>query len=327
MKIGIAYDLCPANAPENGPDDLFEEYDSETTVTGIASSLRANGHEVILLGGGRRLIESLLTAAPDLVFNIAEGAGSRSREAQVPAICEMLGIPYTHSDPVTLATCLDKSLAKSLVTVVGIATPRWWMLDEATASDIGPYPVLVKPLAEGSSIGVRASSKVVDASSLRREVDRLLTDYRQPVLVETFLAGPEFTVGVIGSGAGASVVGVMEIAPQSGTMEEFVYSVDMKRLGDAVVRYEAPPRRPSRFIDEVASVALEAYRVLGCRDVGRVDIRCTADGVPHFIEINPLPGLKPGWGDLILLADGAGWNYDKVISQIVDEACGRLGLA
>jgi D-alanine-D-alanine ligase len=326
MRIGIAFDLRPEVSPVSGPDDLFEEYDSEATVAGIASALQASGHDAVLLGGSRRLIESLLSDPPDLVFNIAEGQGSRSREAHVPAVCEMLGVPYTHSDPLTLAACLDKSVAKSLIANAGVPTPEWWVLDGPSVPVIAPYPVVAKPLAEGSSIGVRASSRVLDAEAMREEAMRLLVDYRQPVLVETFLSGPEFTVGIIGTGSAASVLGVMEIVPRSGTLDEFIYSVDVKRLSDAGVEYQTPPQRPSSLVDQVAQVALRAFRTLGCRDIGRVDIRCDAAGTPHFLDLNPLPGLKPGWGDLVLLAVGAGWTYDALIARIVDEACCRLGL-
>lgn len=331
MKVGIAYDLKSDFGSEpahGGPDDLFEEYDSLGTVEAIASALRARGHEPVLLGGGRRFVERLLAAPPDLVFNIAEGRGSRSREAHVPAVCEMLGVPFTHSDPLTLAVTLDKAMAKRLAAAVGVATPRFAVCRSTSDLELPElaalrWPLLAKPMFEGSSMGVRRHSRVTDAAGLRREVERITHDYDQPALVEEFCSGPEFTVGILGNGAEAHVVGVMEIVPKKAAPHEFVYSLEVKRDWENEVEYHVPPRRPAELVAGVARCALDAYRALECRDVSRVDVRLDAAGVPRFLEVNPLPGLNPVTGDLCILARRSGLEYEDLVDAIVRHALAR----
>lgn len=225
----------------------------------------------------------MLTNPPELVFNIAEGWGTRSREAQVPAICETLGVPYTHSDPLTMALTLDKAMAKRVVQSAGIRTAPFGVVDsvDRVATIDFPYPLFVKPMAEGSSIGVRVTSRVVDREALTAEVERCLTAYRQAVLVERYLPGVEVTVGTCGSGDGARVLGSMEIAPAAGSADNFVYGLVSKRHYMELVRYHVPPNSPTAAqIADAEATALAAYRVLGCRDVGRVDMRFDADVWP-----------------------------------------------
>ncbi len=328
MNIGLAFDLkSDFAAAADGPDDRLEEYDSERTVDAIAAALAARGHTVRRLGGGRRFLEAVLREPPELVFNIAEGAGSRSREAHVPAVCELLGIPCTHSDPLTLAAALDKETAKRLVAAAGVATPRSFVaerVEDAARVEIA-FPLIAKPLWEGSSMGVRSGSRCDDRAQLEKQLARLLADYREPALVEEFCAGPEFTVGILGSGADARALGVMEIVPLQGGTENFIYSIEVKRVFSENVAYHVLPKRPFEFVARVERVALAAYRALQCRDVGRVDLRCTCDGTLKFIEANPLPGLNPGWSDLCVLAERAGWSHDRLIGGILDSALARLG--
>ena len=332
LDIGIAADLRPkgANGPA-GPDDRFEEYDSPATVDAIAEALRTLGHRPRFLGGGRRFLESVLAEPPDLVFNLAEGpagsASTRSREAHVPAVCEMLEIPFTGSDPLTLAATLDKGVAKRLVSSAGVATPRFAVV-ESLADLAGldlDWPRIAKPLREGSSIGIRRSSRADDPASLEREVRRLLEDYEEPVLVEEFCTGPEFTVGLLGEGERARILGVMEVVPVRGRTEEFVYSIEVKRNFRAEVEYHVPPRRPSELVRAVEAVALGAARALGCRDLCRVDVRVGTDGASKFLEANPLPGLAPGSGDIVILAERAGLSYADLIAAVVDAAAARTG--
>jgi D-alanine-D-alanine ligase len=330
MRIGIAFDLkSDFDARHDGPDDRFEEYDSSNTVDAIASALRARGHEPVALGGGRRLVERLLQDPPDLVFNISEGFGSRSREAHVPAVCEMLGVPFTHSDPLTLAVTLDKAMAKRLAASVGVATPRFAVVETPEqASDLPlDYPLIAKPLFEGSSMGIRRHSRVADVAALRREVERLRRDYSQPALVEEFCSGPEFTVGVEGTGSRARLIGVMEIAPRRARVEEFVYSLEVKRDWENEVEYHVPPKRDAKLVRAVGELALDAFRALDCRDVARVDVRVDRAGAPRFLEVNPLPGLNPRTGDLCILAERSGVAYVDLIDRIVKNACERQGLS
>ena len=328
MRVGIACDLkSDFEAPE-GPDDLLEEYDSEATVEAIASALRDNGHEPSVLGGGRRFLERVLADPPDLVFNIAEGRGTRSREAHVPAACEMLGIPFTHADPLTCALTLDKSLAKQVVASAGVPTPRFVVADRESGIDAHGlrFPLIVKPAFEGSSVGVRLSSRVADEAALRREVARVLEGYAQPVLVEEYCSGAELTVGILGTGASARAIGALQIVPRHGSASEFVYSREVKRDWENQVAYEHPPKLPEPLVRRVEDVALTAHRALGCRDVSRVDIRLDAGGEPQFIEVNPLPGLNPRTGDLCILATKAGLAYPSLIGAIVDGARRRCGV-
>ncbi len=337
MHIGIAFDLkadflaesAPARA--GAPDDLFEEYDSDATVTAIERVLVARGHRVTRLGGGRRLLENLLRERVELVFNIAEGRGSRSREAHVPAACEMLGLPCTHSDPLTMAVTLDKAMAKRVVMSAGVPTPGFVVVERAAdlARIERPDPLFAKPLFEGSSMGIRRRSRIADRGELEERVGELLAGYREPVLIEEFCAGNEFTVGIRGSGESARVIGTMEVEPLLVPREQFVYSLEVKRNVNWAeeVAYNVPPKRPRAQVERVEKVALDAYRALGCRDISRIDVRCDAAGNPKFIECNPLPGIAPGWSDLAILWDRLGGSYDTMISAILDEACARLKLA
>jgi len=333
LDIGIAADLRPevkarAGAPRLLPEDRFEEYDSPSTIEAIAGALAERGHRPRFLGGGRKFVEEILARPPELVFNIAEGAGTRSREAHVPAVCEMLGVPFTGSDPLTLAATLDKAIAKRLVASAGIATARFAVYESA-ADFGGPdrvgFPCIAKPLREGSSMGIRRSSRVDDAEALREEVERLLADYQEPVLVEEFLPGAEFTVGVLGEGAYAHVLGVMEIEPVGIALEEFVYSLEVKRNFKREVAYHVPPRRPAALVRAVEELALACARALGCRDLARIDVRLGSDGAPRFLEANPLPGLAPGTGDVVILAELAGIPYVELVDRVVRTAVARLG--
>lgn len=331
MHIGIAFDLkADFGAVADGPEDLLEEYDSDATVSAIERVLVARGQRVTRLGGGRRFLERLLAASPDLVFNIAEGRGSRSREAHVPAACEMLAIPCTHSDPLTMAVTLDKAMAKRVVASCGVPTPGFVVVEhERDLARIAmPFPLFAKPLFEGSSMGIRRRSRIADRAELAERVGQLLGDYREPVLVEEFCGGAEFTVGLLGNGANVRVAGTMEVEPLLVPRDQFVYSLEVKRNPNWAeeIAYNVPPKRARAEIEAVEKVALDAWRALGCRDVARIDVRCDAAGNPKFIECNPLPGLAPGWSDLAILWDRTGGTYETLIGAIFDEATARLGL-
>lgn len=327
IEVGIAFDLKQDfQADGSAPDDRLEEYDSEETVHAIAAALETSGYRPRLLGGGRRLLQELTQRPPDLVFNIAEGFGTRSREAHVPAVCELLGIAHTHSDPLTAALTLDKGMAKRVAASAGVPTPKYLVVERPEDLDAAAelaFPVIAKPLFEGSSMGIRKRSRVAALPELAPLVRGLLGDYHQPVLVEEFQSGPELTVGVLGTGHSARVIGIMEIAPKKMKLEEFVYSVEVKRNYQEEVEYLVPPPRDPEFLAEVSRVALAAHRVLGCRDVSRVDVRAGGDGQPRFIEVNPLPGLNPVTGDLCILSERSGLPYRALISAIVEEALSR----
>ncbi|TMQ33547.1 MAG: ATP-grasp domain-containing protein [Planctomycetota bacterium] len=331
MKIGITYDL-KSDGPvrHDVPDDFYEEFDSPATVEAVASVLRELGHEVRKLGDGRGLLRQLLADPPDLVFNFAEGHGiGRSREARVPAVLEMLDIPYTGSDPLTLAVTLDKDCAKRLVASYDVNVPRGLVLPpeeatlEAGSVHSSLFPVIVKPAWEGSSKGIHGKSVVKRKESLRSVVEDMCRDYRQPVLIEEFIEGDELTVGVIGNHR-PNVIGVMRVVPTQPS-EHFIYSLDVKRDWQRQVRYECPARLPDRDYEAVCKSALTVYHALGCRDVARIDFRLR-DGTPYFLEVNPLPGLSPESGDLVIMAQLSGCSYDRLIGTILQAALDRCGL-
>jgi D-alanine-D-alanine ligase len=328
MQIGITYDL-KGDVPvrPGSPDDIQEEFDSPATIEAIATVLRELGHEVAKLGDGRPLLERLLADPPDFVFNIAEGQGTgRSREARVPAILEMLGIPYTGSDPLTLAVTLDKDCAKRLASSHGVRVPHGTVLTaqdmplEARSVHSGQFPVIVKPAWEGSSKGIRGRSVVDKPAELLAVVKELWSDYCQPILVEEYIAGDELTVGVIGNYL-PRVIGIMRVLPRQPT-ERFVYSLEIKRDWQRLVRYDCPARLAPADTAAVQKAALAAYQALGCRDVARLDFRLR-DGVPYFLEVNPLPGLNPDSGDLVLLSKYCGWSYSQLIGAILQAAQDR----
>jgi D-alanine-D-alanine ligase len=329
MRIGITYDLKTGAEGANShfPDDFQEEFDSPVTIEAIAEALCDLGHVVDKLGDGRELLEQLLADPPEFVFNFAEGQGvGRSREARVPAVLELLGIPYSGSDPLTLAATLDKDCAKRLVASVGVTVPRGIVLQgnpgdfETLTTDGLPFPVIVKPAWEGSSKGIRGHCLVHRPEGLKEIVRTMTQEYDQPILVEEYIQGDEVTVGIIGNDP-PQTIGMMRIVPNQPS-DHFIYGVDVKRDFRRLVRYESPPEIGGASIQAVKKAALEAHRVLGCRDVSRVDFRLR-DGVPYFLEINPLPGLNPESSDLVILGRLCGWTYAGLIEAIFSAAVAR----
>jgi D-alanine-D-alanine ligase len=263
----------------------------------------------------------------DFVFNIAEGRGNlRSREAQAPAILEMLDIPYSGSDPQTLAITLDKPLAKQLVSAGGVLTPPWLLIGsekslEAISARDFPLPAFIKPAFEGSSKGIRLTSLAGTAARARAITRRLLAKYKQPVLIEKYIDGDEVTVGIVGNSPPA-IVGIMRVLPHK-KVKAFVYSLEVKRDWRNQVDYECPARLPKPAIKRIIEASLTAYTILGCRDFSRVDFRVTRDGTPYFLEVNPLPGLNPESGDLPIMSYKMGWTYNGLIKAIFESALAR----
>lgn len=336
MRIGIAFDLAPAVGAEDGPDDRYEEFDKPETVATLADVLRGEGHDVVLLGDGRDFLAKVLDDPPDLVWNLAEGEGAgRCRESRVPAVLEMLNIPCTGSDPLTLALALDKPLAKRLLSGA-LAVPKGraiapggaarGTIEAALASgECGPAPWIVKPAFEGSSKGIRGHSLVDTAGQAADLYAELARQYEQTILIEEFIEGDEVTVGLVGNGAELDVLGLMRVRPKSGD-RRFVYSLEVKRDWDERVVYETPARLPRDVLDRVERSARLAYETLGCRDVARIDFR-VRDGAPYFLEANPLPGLAPDWSDLVLMVQGVGQTHPDLIRRILRAALRRLGLS
>ncbi|MBF0144369.1 MAG: ATP-grasp domain-containing protein [Magnetococcales bacterium] len=326
MRIGFVYDLRDDYLGEGFSPEAVVEFDTEATIGAIAACLTGMGHEVDRIGRGHRLAARLLAGERwDLVFSIAEGVSGRSREAQVPALLEMFDQPYLFSDPLTMALTLDKAVCKRVVRDAGVPTPPFAVLshpDEAAGLELG-FPVFVKPLSEGTGKGCDLLSLVEGAGALRKVVLEKWERYRQPLLVESFLPGREFTVGVVGNGARAEVIAVMEILLND-MADPLVYSMDNKEMCESRVIYrliEGP------LAETLAARALLAHQVLGCRDTSRVDFRCDEAGDPQFLEVNPLPGLHPSHSDLPILAALAGLPYEGLMAKILEAGVERLGLS
>lgn len=323
MNIGFTYDLRDDYLREGYTEEETAELDAAVTIDAIEAALTSLGHTVERVGGIKSLTTRLAAGDRwDLVFNYAEGLFGFAREAQVPALLDAFQIPYTFSDGLVFALTLHKGLTKRIIRDLGIPTPDFAVVSHE--SDVGhvslPYPLFVKPVAGGSSVGVTAASFVADSSALRSTCRHLIEKFRQPALVETFLPGRELTVGLVGTGARARVLGVMEVifTPDA---EAHGYSYSNKNL--ELARY--------RIVDdgaavEAAGIALRAWNGLGCRDAGRVDCRCDAGGRAQFLEVNPLAGLHPTHSDLVILAGLVGVPYGELIGSIVASACERRWL-
>jgi D-alanine-D-alanine ligase len=328
LRVGITYNLRK-DFPhqENQPVDSLEEFDSEETIDAIRDVLVDDGYEVIKLGGDTGLIDRLRQSSVDIVFNIAEGIGGRNRESHIPALLEFLNIPYTGSDPLTLSLTLDKSMAKRVVMSEHIPTPRYKKVErveDLKALDLR-YPLFVKLCYEGSSKGIRLDSKVLDPHSLEEKTKWLLENYRSPLLVEEFVNGPEFTVGILGN-ENASVLGVMQIEIKGKPLDEAIYSLEVKREWEKTVQYHCPPSIDKDLLKQIEKVALQSFHVLDCRDVSRVDIRVGEDQIAYFLEVNPLPGLSPTYGDLPIMARRMGWDYSRLVKTIFHHALKRYDM-
>jgi len=327
LRIALAYNLKRISPERGGAHDDEAEYDGPSTIGSIRDAIASHGHEVIELEADAGFAEALLSTRPDVVFNISEGAGGRSREAHVPALLELIGIPYTGSDPACLVVTLDKAIAKAVIQKAGVRTPAGVVMttgDEPLPSDLR-FPVIVKPVAEGSSKGVLPASVAKTEAEARALARTMAARYRQGALVEEYLPGREFTVALLGDALDARpvVLRPMEIVLLTGT-EHPVYAFDHKLEPTDEVRYEAPARVSPELERELCDVALAAYQALGCRDVARVDLRLDRDGRVSFIECNPLPGLTPGWSDICLIAEAAGIDYRTLIGRILAPAIERL---
>jgi len=328
MNIGLAYDLKDAvTSTPCGPEDSLEEYDSPETVEAITAAIESLGHSVIRLGGGREFITNILRNDVDFIFNISEGLGNyRSREAQVPAVLEMLGIPYSGSDPQCLAVCLDKPLTKTLVATAGVRTPKWREVTnheqlKDIASDDLPLPAFIKPAYEGSSKGIRLGSKVESKEQTLHTVASLLEQYRQPVIIEQFIAGDEVTVGMLGNYPPA-ILGIMRVLPKQKN-GYIIYSLEIKRDWEQLVDYECPACLDRNILNEITDSSLKVFASLGCRDFARLDYKLDSNGAPFFLEINPLAGLNPKSSDLPIMAYKLGWTYQSLIKAILNSALQR----
>jgi D-alanine-D-alanine ligase len=303
--------------PDHLPEDEYEEYDSSETIDAIVQALAAMNMTAEPVIADRDLARRL--HGFDFVFNIAEGSGRRSREAVPAAVCELMELPYTGSDPLTLAVALDKAIARRIVSPDVPVARGTTCIDKLATLD---YPVIVKPNDEGSSKGIRLNSYCQDMDSAVRQARWLDATYGCPVLVEEWLPGAEVTVAVTGNGAGARVLAMMEIDDAAPSRGPFIYSLEVKRAYREKVRYRVPPCLPDATLRLLENNALQAYRLLGCRDLARIDFRLDADGLPRFLECNPLPGLNPISSDFVIATRGV-VPYRQLIGDILRDAAAR----
>jgi len=324
MLIGITYDLRSDYLAAGFTEDETAEFDRPDTIGSIENALRAMGYEPVRVGNLVNLA-ALLAAGQrwDLVFNIAEGLFGFGRESQVPALLDAFRIPYVFSDPLVLALTLHKGMAKHVIRDCGIPTPDFAVVKSPADLDALnlPYPLFAKPVAEGTGKGVNPSSRIMDRRQLVETCRHLLATYAQPVLVETYLPGREFTVGIVGNGETAEVIGTMEVVLREGSEAE-VYSYHNKEFCEELVDYRRVDDQEARRAEEVA---LASWHALGCQDGGRVDLRSDAQRQPHFIEVNPLAGLHPEHSDLCILATQNNIGYQELIARIVGAALARIG--
>jgi D-alanine-D-alanine ligase len=321
LIIGMTYDLRDDYLAQGYTQEEASECDKLETIEGIENGIAAMGHRPVRIGNLSSLMKELLAGERwDLVFNIAEGFHGMSREAQVPALLEAFRIPYTHSDPVVLGYTHQKAMTKRIVRSFGLNTADFFVvetLDDVKRVDM-TYPLFAKPLAEGTGKGISELSRVADRSGLEKACRQILETCRQPVLVERFLPGREFTVGVMGTGAAARPIGVMEVVFNDG--KSGIYSYHTKANYEELVSYRLVGDDLGKAC---ADLAVAGHRALGCRDVSRVDIRQDDNGRPCFIEVNALPGLNPPHSDLPILGRLAGVDYNSLIAGIVESALER----
>jgi D-alanine-D-alanine ligase len=328
MLIGLTYDLRADYLAVGYSEDETAEFDRPDTIEALEKALGALGHQTNRIGNARQLVERLARGDRwDLVFNIAEGLHGRAREAQVPAILDLYEIPYTFSDPLVMALALDKAWTKVVVRSAGIPTPDFALVkrpEDAQRVEL-PLPLFAKPVAEGTGKGVTPASKITDRAALGRVCEELLSRYHQSVLVETFLPGREFTVGVVGTDEEAEVVGSVEVVLLPGA-EADAYSYVNKERCEELCQYVLVRPEEDEEVRQAERIALAAYRALDCRDAGRVDLRSDAQRRPHFVEINPLAGIHPEHSDLPIICTQKGIAYQELIGRIVRSASRRISM-
>jgi D-alanine-D-alanine ligase len=326
LRIGMTYDLRDDYLAAGYGTEETAEFDSRETIEAIEAALTANSVTPERIGNIRALAARLAAGERwDFVFNICEGLSGAGREAQVPALLEAYGIPFSFSDTLVMALSLHKGLTKHVLRDKGVPTAPFAVIE--TMADLDgfdlPYPVFAKPVAEGTGKGISPASQASGPPALRKVCRSLLTRFRQPVLVEAYLPGREFTVGILGSGRGAEAIAVLEVI-LADSAEAGGYGYVNKEQCESRVVYRLAGDGEARA---AAEVALAAWRALGCRDAGRVDLRSDARGQPQFMEVNPLAGLHPTHSDLPILAAQAGLAYERLIGRILRSGLQRVGLA
>jgi D-alanine-D-alanine ligase len=323
MVVGITYDLRDEYIAMGFGDEETAEFDRADTIDAIDDTLSDLGYETERIGHVKKLVGFLSEGKRwDIVFNIAEGLYGIGREAQIPALLDAYEIPYTFSDPLVLSLTLNKAVTKRVVRDLRIPTPDFALVEKLPDIDSVslPFPLFAKPVAEGTGKGISAASRIKNMDDLRSVCSYLLDRFSQPVLIEEYLPGREFTVGILGSGDEARSAGVIEVILNRGA-EDSVYSYINKKKYEELVTYRLVDDETA---DEAVRVSLDAWKGLGCRDAGRIDVRSDQNGVVNFIEVNPLAGLHPVHSDLPILCRLSGTSYKELICEIMKSALKRV---
>jgi len=326
LVVGISYNLKKGISSEC--EDTEAEYDSSDTINAISNVFRTHGAEVVFLEADRDFVEKLKNSGVDFVFNIAEGANGRGREAHVPSILNFLGIPFSGSDETTLCLSLDKAMTKRYLSTYQVDTPRSFIVKTC---DYEPdpalrFPLIVKPDYEGSGKGISDLAVVDNRDELDSLVKKNLRLYGEPMLVEEFIMGREFTVGILGNGPDMTVFEPMEICYLSSRREDMIYSYRIKKEYKNYVEYVCPPSLDKEILDKMKNLAATIYTALECRDFSRIYFRLSEDGTVYFIEINPLPGLAPGYSDFPMLAQFCGMDYETLVMNILNSGLKRYNM-
>ncbi|MCX7877627.1 MAG: ATP-grasp domain-containing protein [Ignavibacteria bacterium] len=315
--------------------DVYAEWDDEETVSAVENAISLAGHHVIRIEADEDAFGMLREHRPDIVFNMAEGSGGASRESYIPAILEMLNIPYTASDPITIGNCHDKSRCKEILSYYGIPTPSFFISDSSVnGCNKLKFPVFVKPLHEGSSKGIYNSSLVHSREELNAEITRIRENYSQPSIIEEYLDGREFTVALLGNGDNVKVLPIIEINLDS-LPQDFpkIYSYEVKWFFDTRENkldiFRCPADISENLRSQIEEICIKSYKALRIRDWARMDVRCDRRGKPYIIEINPLPGILPDPDDNSCFpkaAREAGMDYNTLIQTVLNLAIQRYGL-
>lgn len=325
LKIGITYDLRDDYLKEGYGLEETAEFDLPDTIEAIEKVILDNGFQADRIGNVTALTRRLAADNRwDLVFNIAEGMYGFGREAQIPALLDAYNIPYTFSDPLGHTLSLHKGITKHVLRDLGIPTPDFAVVNsDAEIDKVNlPFPLFAKPVAEGTSKGITALSKITNHEELYRTCKHLLRTFKQPALIERYLPGREFTVGILGTGKNANALGVIEVILKP-MAEQNAYSYENKEHYENLVQYVLVDDDEAR---QAKGIALKVWRYLDLKDAGRVDLRSDAHGAPHFMEVNSLAGLNPKRSDLPILCNLLGMSYHVLISSIIESALRRADI-
>jgi len=329
LKVGFTYDAKADYKLAAGDDkDKYSEFDTEETLAELEGALKSGGYRVERIGNVKSLLKKLLAGQKwDIVFNIAEGVSGRNRESQVPAILELFGIPYTGSDALTMGITLDKAVAKRILACNKLSTPGF--IEASAPDDLKnfnlKFPVIVKPAREGTSKGISSNSVAEDIAGVKNKVKKIIEKYAQPALVEEFISGQEFTVAIIGTDQ-PEVLPPVQISLKGDTdLGDEFYTHTRAQLDSSEIQYICPSKAPTALLNRIEALALDSYKALGCRDLGRIDIRVDRKGMPYFLECNPLPHL--GSVDVFpLVAKAMGITYEKLICRILEHGLKRYNI-